>query len=338
MQITMVKKRLVSGEPCEKCAQTEEMLRRRGHWDRIDAVVWAVEGEPDSEGHQLGRAHGVDVAPFFIVERDGEPVEVYTSGMKMVKSLFAKPETDDVGKAIVAEDVPRLANELEGAEPVEVLRVALEHYGEHCAIAFSGAEDVILIDMATRLSLPFSVFTLDTGRLHAETYAYLDDVRRRYGISIEYYFPAAEEVCAFVRAKGPNAFYRDGHAECCEIRRVRPLRRALEGRGAWITGRRRDQNPVTRGHLPVIEVDGLRGDGGLIKFNPLAAWSSEQVFAYMDAQGVAPNPLHAQGYYSIGCEPCTRPTAPDQHEREGRWWWEHAERREGGLHDSGEGI
>jgi adenylyl-sulfate reductase (glutathione) len=140
-----------------------------------------------------------------------------------------------------------------------------------------------------------------------------------------------------VRAKGLFSFYEDGHGECCRVRKVRPLRRQLTGLRAWITGQRRDQAPGTRAAVPVVEVDpvfeGLAGGpGSLIKYNPLAGATSKEVWNFLRVMGVPTNALHARGYASIGCEPCTRPTLPNQHEREGRWWWEEAGAKECGLH------
>jgi phosphoadenosine phosphosulfate reductase len=340
MRITMVKKQLASGAPCEKCAQTEEMLRRRGLWERVDEVVWAVEGDPDSPGNVLGARHGVQVAPFFVVVDDDGNEQVLTSGLKLVRSYFPDaPRTVD--RPATERDVAAEARRLADAEPDEILRFALERWGERCPIAFSGAEEIVLIDMATRLGLPMRVFTLDTGRLHAETYAYLDDVRRRYGIVIEAILPDAAELSDFVRRKGANSFYREGHRECCAIRKVAPLGRALAGCPAWVTGRRRDQSPATRSGLEAIAPDPrVAGPGGPIwTISPLARWSHDRVWDYIRRHDVPANPLHADGFVSIGCEPCTRPVGPDQPPRAGRWWWESEGARESGLHLlGGEGI
>ncbi len=218
---------------------------------------------------------------------------------------------------------------LSAADPIEILRWALETFGSETAVSFSGAEDVALVHLAAQTGLPFSVFTLDTGRLHEETVQFIADVSARYGISIEVMRPEAEAVEALVAAKGLFSFYEDGHKECCQIRKVEPLGRALEGRPAWITGQRRDQSPDTRGGLEVVEEDGTFG---LIKVNPLTHWSGDQVWALLDAEAIPTNPLHARGFRSIGCEPCTRPIGPGQHEREGRWWWEDTAKKECGLH------
>ncbi|HEV2381482.1 MAG TPA: phosphoadenylyl-sulfate reductase [Terriglobia bacterium] len=222
-------------------------------------------------------------------------------------------------------------------DPENIVRIALEEHSPDIAIAFSGAEDVVLIDMAAaRVNLPFRVFCLDTGRLHPETYRFLEQVRDHYKINLEVLFPQPEAVEELVREKGLFSFYRDGHQECCNIRKVEPLRRALATVDAWITGQRRDQSPQTRAAVPVVELDSNFASRGrsLVKFNPLANWSSQQVWAYIHAHGVPYNPLHERGFLSIGCLPCSRPTHPGQHERDGRWWWEAEAKKECGLHGS----
>jgi len=220
-------------------------------------------------------------------------------------------------------------------EPQALLRrIARRYKAGEVAISFSGAEDVVLIDMAHRAGLAFEVFSLDTGRLHAETYEYLDRVRKHYGIAIEVLMPEPGPVAALVREKGLFSFYSDGHAECCGVRKVQPLRQKLAGLRAWITGQRKDQG-VTRTDLPWEQEDLAFSTPShrLIKFNPLATWTSRDVWSYIREHGVPYNPLHDRGFVSIGCQPCTRPTGPHQHERQGRWWWENAEHKECGLHD-----
>jgi phosphoadenosine phosphosulfate reductase len=221
----------------------------------------------------------------------------------------------------VESDVPEVAARLEGLEPREILAFALEHYSPHVAIAFSGAGSVVLIDMAAKLEKPFRVFTLDTGRLHPETYEFIERVRKHYGIALDILVPEPQAVEKLVREKGLFSFYRDGHEECCAIRKVEPLRRALAGLTAWITGQRRDQNPSTRGHLPAVQNDPTfnTSDHPLVKFNPLAGWSLAEVWAYIGRHRVPYHPLHEQGYLSIGCQPCSRPVLPGRQEREGRW-------------------
>lgn len=340
MKITMVKKRLASGEPCPKCAQAEELLRRRGLWERVDERVWADEADPSSAGWALAAEHDVALAPFFVVTRDGAAPEVFTSALAFVKWLSSDADAPAVGgpPADAEGDVEALARELEGAAPQRIVDRALERFGAGCAIAFSGAEDVVLIDLAARTGRPFSVFTLDTGRLHPETYAFIEKVREHYGVTIELMSPRAASLETLVRDKGLFSFYRDGHGECCGIRKVEPLERALSGRAAWITGLRPDQSPATRSGIPTIEHDArfsTPGQPKLVKINPLASWSADDVWAWIRTHDVPYNPLHERGFRSIGCEPCTRPVHPGQHEREGRWWWEEATRRECGLHLEG---
>ncbi|XP_047330449.1 5'-adenylylsulfate reductase 1, chloroplastic-like [Impatiens glandulifera] len=235
------------------------------------------------------------------------------------------------------EDCDKLAMELNNSSPLQIMDKALEKFGNDIAIAFSGAEDVALIEYARLTGRKFRVFSLDTGRLNSETYKFFDLVENHYGIRIEYMFPDAIEVQALVRSKGLFSFYEDGHQECCRVRKVRPLRRALSGLRAWITGQRKDQSPGTRSEVPVVQVDpsfeGIEGGiGSLVKWNPLANVDGLEVWNFLRAMNVPVNGLHLKGYVSIGCEPCTRPVLPGQHEREGRWWWEDAKAKECGLH------
>ncbi len=219
-------------------------------------------------------------------------------------------------------------------EPQALLRQIARRYGPgEVAVSFSGAEDVVLIDMAHRAGLAFEVFSLDTGRLHPETHDYLERVRNHYGIAIDMLMPEPDAVAALVRSKGLFSFYRDGHGECCAVRKVEPLRRKLGTLRAWITGQRKDQG-ATRTDLPREQEDLAFSTPGhrLIKFNPLANWTSQDVWAYIREQEAPYNALHDQGFVSIGCQPCTRPVGPHQHERLGRWWWEDAAHKECGLH------
>ncbi|KAK8551623.1 hypothetical protein V6N13_120074 [Hibiscus sabdariffa] len=267
-----------------------------------------------------------------------------------VKPVNAEPKRNDsllpqaasisapeVSEKVEVEDFEQLAKELDNASPLEIMDKALEKFGNDIAIAFSGAEDVALIEYAKLTGRPFRVFSLDTGRLNPETYRFFDEVEKHYGIRIEYMFPDAVEVQALVRSKGLFSFYEDGHQECCRVRKVRPLRRALKGLRAWITGQRKDQSPGTRSEVPVVQVDpvfeGLEGGvGSLVKWNPVANVDGTDIWNFLRAMNVPVNSLHSQGFVSIGCEPCTRPVLPGQHEREGRWWWEDAKAKECGLH------
>lgn len=223
--------------------------------------------------------------------------------------------------------------ELQKQSPQKILQYALEQY-ENLAISFSGAEDVVLVHMAQQINPNVQVFSLDTGRLHPETYRFIERVRKHYNLKIDILSPDAEAVRRLVTEKGLFSFYEDTHQECCGIRKTEPLRKKLSQLDAWVTGQRKDQSPGTRTGIPVIQDDKVfaRPGGRLVKFNPLANWSSQQVWDYIRALEVPYNELHDRGYISIGCEPCTRPVGPGQHEREGRWWWEDATKKECGLH------
>lgn len=230
------------------------------------------------------------------------------------------------------EDPQSVARRLRDAHPQTILRHALDSDGR-VAISFSGAEDVVLLDMACRISDAVEVFSLDTGRLHPQTYRFLERVRDHYGLEVELMCPEPQALQALVRRKGLFSFYRDGHQECCSIRKIEPLRRKLAELDGWITGQRRDQSP-TRTQVPVVQLDTTFSTDthAILKWNPLAAWSSGDVWDYIRAHDVPYNELHDAGFLSIGCEPCTRPVAPHEHERAGRWWWEEATQKECGLH------
>lgn len=223
--------------------------------------------------------------------------------------------------------------ELQNKNPRKILRHALENY-DQVAISFSGAEDVILIDMALQIRQDIQIFSLDTGRLHPETYQFIEQVRKHYKIEIELLTPDYQQLEKFVKQKGLFSFYEDGHKECCGIRKVAPLKRKLATVDAWITGQRKDQSVDTRQDIPEIQLDPAFAteQHQLVKFNPLVNQSSAQVWDYIEAFQVPFNTLHQQGFISIGCEPCTRPVLPNQHERAGRWWWEDATKKECGLH------
>ncbi len=343
--IIMVKKRLLDGEPCKKCVQAEDLLVRRGLWDQIDEVIWAQEGDETSRGMVLSKEHEVQVAPFFLVEQEGN-VEVYLSVMKVVKDVLTKGPSGKVARERAREaeasgasplvgekDLTEIASTMEAMSPEELVHFALKKLGSRCAIAFSGAEDVALIDMASKSGCDYSVFCLDTGRLHPETYRFIDCVREFYGIEIRLISPQSEPLEQLVRKKGLFSFYEDGHGECCGVRKLEPLRRVLAQYDGWVTGQRRDQSP-TRADVPALLWDTAHKKVGMLKANPLAAWTQKEVWNYIRENGVPYNELHDRGFVSIGCEPCTRPTRPGEHERAGRWWWEESTRRECGLHSS----
>ena len=222
---------------------------------------------------------------------------------------------------------------VESLEAREVLGLALQELGrDRLAIASSfGAEDVVLIDLLASLEPRPRVFTLDTGRLPQETYDLIDQVRRRYSIEVEVYFPQADRVEAMVRSKGLNLFYEsiENRTSCCHVRKVEPLGRALATLDGWVTGLRRDQI-ATRVETAKIAPDPQHG--GIWKIAPLADWSSDRVWAYIREHDLPYNALHDQGYPSIGCAPCTRAVQPGEDERAGRWWWEQPEERECGIH------
>jgi phosphoadenosine phosphosulfate reductase len=192
------------------------------------------------------------------------------------------------------------------------------------------AEDMVLTDLILKAKLPIGIFTLETGRLHKETLAMVDRIRETYGHEVALYKPETSAIDAYVTQNGLNAFYDsvDMRKECCRIRKVEPLNRALSGNKAWVTGQRRAQS-TTRAELAVQEDDVAHG---MTKFNPLADWSEEDVWNYIRSHNVPYNPLHDTGYPSIGCEPCTRAIQPGEDVRAGRWWWENPESKECGLH------
>jgi phosphoadenosine phosphosulfate reductase len=194
------------------------------------------------------------------------------------------------------------------------------------------AEDMVLTDLILRTKLQdhIGIFTLETGRLHKETLGVLDRIKETYGYDVRLYKPEPAAVDAYVQQNGLNAFYDsiEMRKECCRIRKVEPLKRALAGNKAWVTGQRRAQS-TTRAALDVQEQDDAHG---MVKFNPLADWSEQDVWNYIRSNNVPYNPLHDKGYPSIGCEPCTRAIQPGEDVRAGRWWWESADTKECGLH------
>ncbi len=223
--------------------------------------------------------------------------------------------------------------ELENKKPEEILKWALETFPSKIALASSfQCEESVLIDMMFNLvGNKFRVFTLDTGRMNEETYEVMDRMREKYGITIESQFPERESVEKLEREKGLFSFRLsiENRKECCGIRKVQSLNRALGSLDAWITGLRGEQS-VTRSGVRKIETDSPRK--GLTKINPLVDWSSDQVWDYIKSNKVPYNRLHDLGYSSIGCEPCTRAIQPGESIRSGRWWWEDPEHKECGLH------
>ncbi len=215
----------------------------------------------------------------------------------------------------------------------QVVAVLAQAVREHAPVIFSnsmGAEDMLLTDLINRYQPDIAMFSLDTGRLPQETYDLMQTVRERYRVPLQIYFPDAAQVEKYVAQNGVNGFYDsvDLRKACCHMRKVEPLRRALAGKGAWITGMRREQ-AVTREGLQAASFD---ADHGLFKFNPLLDWSNAEVWAYIKQHDVQYNKLHDQFYPSIGCAPCTRAVSVGEDSRAGRWWWEDAQNKECGLH------
>ncbi len=216
--------------------------------------------------------------------------------------------------------------------PEEILRWAIETFSPRLALASSfGIEDVALIDMLSNLEPPTKIITLDTGRLPEETYEVMERIRERYNVAIESYFPEQDAVEQLERERGFYSFRKsiDERKFCCQVRKVEPLGRALSGLDAWITGLRREQ-AATRTGVEVVEIDAAHGS--MIKLNPLAYWTEQQVWAYVREHSVPYNALHDRGYPSIGCAPCTRAVQPGEDIRAGRWWWENPTTKECGLH------
>jgi len=229
-------------------------------------------------------------------------------------------------------DLSDFNSKLAGKTPEEVLEWALKHFGrDQIALASSlGAEDQVLTDMLLKSEPKAMIFTLDTGRLPPETYDCAKGTMKRYGFRYQVYAPDVVEVKKMVAEKGEDLFYEsvENRKLCCHIRKVEPLGRALKGLKAWVCGLRREQS-ATRTDLNIVEWDHVNG---LYKISPLINWTEKQVWEYIRANKVPCNPLHDQGYPSIGCAPCTRAVKPGEDLRAGRWWWEHPDKKECGLH------
>jgi phosphoadenosine phosphosulfate reductase len=230
-------------------------------------------------------------------------------------------------------EITSIANELESKPAPEILKWGFEKYGDKMVLASSfGAEDVVLIDMMCNINRNLTrVFTLDTGRLNQETYDLIDKIRKKYDIKIDVYFPDASDVEKMVANKGMNLMYEsvENRKLCCNLRKIEPLKRALKQFDCWITGLRREQS-ATRNKILKIEVDTLNKN--ITKLNPLADWTSDELWKYVRENKVPYNELHDRGYPSIGCEPCTRAVKEGEDPRAGRWWWENDTHKECGLH------
>jgi phosphoadenosine phosphosulfate reductase len=215
--------------------------------------------------------------------------------------------------------------------PQELIKYFLEYFGDKIAFSTSlGMEDQVITHMISLIDKKTNIFTLDTGRLFPETYDLIDRTARKFGITLNVYFPDAADVEKMVREKGINLFYDsiENRKFCCQIRKLRPLARAIKNLDAWITGLRRQQ-AVTRKNLKKVEWD---ENNNILKINPLADWDLKRVEDYVKEHKIPVNPLHRKGFVSIGCQPCTRAIEPGEDIRAGRWWWENPDTKECGLH------
>lgn len=233
---------------------------------------------------------------------------------------------------VAREDLERVNREAEEWTPEEVVGWALDTFHPRIAFASSfGVEDVVVIHILASVRPDARVFTLDTGRLPAETYEVMERVRERYPLPLEVHFPERQAVETLEKEKGFFSFRQsvEERKRCCGIRKVEPLGRALGTLDAWITGLRREQ-AVTRTTLPIVEID--ESHGGIVKINPIAKWSESKTWSFVRTNGIPYNRLHDQGYPSLGCAPCTRAIKPGEDVRAGRWWWENPDTKECGLH------
>ncbi|CAG4885025.1 Thioredoxin-dependent 5'-adenylylsulfate reductase [Georgfuchsia toluolica] len=229
------------------------------------------------------------------------------------------------------DDIELLATVDRQAEAVTTLLTTIaSDYAPATLAAGMGVEGMVLTDIIMRNKLPIEIFSLDTGRLPAETYDLMQRLKRHYGLTLKIFFPRHDLVESYVREHGINAFYESVELRkaCCHARKVEPLKRALAGKKAWITGMRAEQSE-TRTELPVQFYDAANG---LEKFNPLVGWTEAEVWTYVKTRDVPYSRLHDKGYPSIGCAPCTRAVAPGEHVRSGRWWWEDPSGKECGIH------
>jgi phosphoadenosine phosphosulfate reductase len=227
-------------------------------------------------------------------------------------------------------DLPTPELENKAAAVGALLRRALAQYGRLVYANSLGAEAMVLTDIIWTHLPQIDVFSIDTGRLHEETYELLERLERRYGRSVRILYPDAAALERLVARQGMNGFYHsiEARLECCRVRKVEPFRRAIAGYPAWITGVRREQS-AGRAHGRPIEWD---SEYGLYKVSPLLEWSEAEIWRYIRLHRLPYNPLHDREFPSIGCSPCTRAIQPGESRRAGRWWWERAESRECGLH------
>lgn len=228
-------------------------------------------------------------------------------------------------------DVNNLNQKFQNSNAQEIIEYFIKEYGQDAALSSSlGAEDQVLTDMILKVDKNANIFTLDTGRLHPETYDVMDATNLKYGVKLNVFFPLNEKVEELYQKQGINGHFEsiENRKNCCNIRKMEPLRRALKPLKVWITGLRAAQS-VTRTDMPIVEYD---ENFGVIKVNPLINWSEEDVWNYIKQNNVPYNKLHDQGFPSIGCAPCTRAIKDGENIRAGRWWWENPEHKECGLH------
>lgn len=228
-------------------------------------------------------------------------------------------------------DLGKIKEEISGFSLEQLLLWASNTFTGKIVFSSSfGAEDMVILEVINRLKLPIEIITLDTGRLPKETYELIEKVKRQYGMKIVVYYPNQQEVEELVTTKGFFSFRNsvEDRKECCKIRKVNSLKRALEGKKLWITGLRKSQS-VTREDIDLIENDSFFK---IIKLNPLIEWNEEDVWGYIKKHNVPYNRLHDEGFPSIGCEPCTRKVKFGDDIRSGRWWWENENNKECGLH------
>lgn len=234
------------------------------------------------------------------------------------------------------------SGDAEQLSPQEILTWSIKNFQPRIALScsFGAPEGLAILDMMHRIDPRSRVFVLDTGRLPQATHDLIDRARERYDKQVEVLLPRAADVQEMVRSRGMNLFYEsiENRQQCCRVRKVEPLKRHLAGLDAWVSGLRRDQN-ITRANTPKVEVDYIHG--GMVKINPIADWTHDDVLGYVDAQNVPVNRLHDEGYPSVGCAPCSRAVPEGDDPRSGRWWWEQPETRECGIHvgeEEGSGI
>ena len=250
--------------------------------------------------------------------------------VSMLKPAASNPATNPVLTEALQANV-----DAKKLQVIDLLRISAQEFGTgNITFANSfGAEDMVLTDIILKNKLAITIFSLDTGRLPVQTYDLIAETEKHYNTKLNVYFPQAQTVEFYVKNHGINAFYESIglRKDCCHMRKVEPLQRALNGKKAWITGMRAEQ-AVTRANLPVREFDEANK---LEKFNPLSNWTEQEVWAYIRLNKVPYNALHDQFYPSIGCAPCTRAVAMGEDVRAGRWWWEDPTNKECGLHVKG---